>query len=487
VAVAPLSVAPEPPVRSQRAQRAVTAVALAVGALLRVWSATTTPASFDEAFTGSYAHLPLTEIPAAVRADDSHPPLDYVLRHAAGELGDVVALRAPSVAFGIATLVFVAWWVRARGWLGVAVVVATSLSTFQIAQAGNARPYALLVLCGTVAAWASERWLVEPTARGHRVAAAALLVALLDHATGMLLAGGLALLPGLRRDPAAWRWRRAVGVAVAAWGLSWGPAFVDQLQGDHATWIPFTTVEGAAQAIGALVTLDRAMLPVVIAALAAGTVRLARRDRPLGRTVLCLGVVPFAAACAIGLRNHFLLTRSLAPMAWAVPCALAAALGWVAQAGRAAVVAAALAIGLVSVMAVGPALQLDYPETDGRRVLADRARPGDVVVLAPSWLWPLVRWDMGAPIGGDPMPSAISRLRDGDVFTFTVDGAAATGVVWLAYPDRYPLELPESVSCGDFTPPANDLRIECRRVAPSSLDLGDAEVDSGLPWSSGPA
>ena len=127
------------------ARRLALAAVVLAGTALRLWRVGAARATFDEAYTGMYSHLPVREIAGALRAEDAHPPLDYLLRHPFGGIGDTVALRAPSVAIGIATLLLVAWWVGRRGWWGVTAVALTSVSSFHLLYARTARPYALLI------------------------------------------------------------------------------------------------------------------------------------------------------------------------------------------------------------------------------------------------------------------------------------------------------------------------------------------------------
>ena len=199
-----------------------------VGLVLRWWDLGGPKATFDEAFTGVYSHLPLSQIAAGLRAEDAHPPLDYLIRHWFGATGDTAALRVPSAVFASLALVVMALWMRRRGWFGVTAVALTSVSTFQLLYAHQARMYALMVLCGTLVALAAEAWWHDPSARWRWLMGSALVVALFDHSSALLLAGAIVLFPGRRRDGEAWRWRATAVGAVGVWVLVWGRSFAEQ-------------------------------------------------------------------------------------------------------------------------------------------------------------------------------------------------------------------------------------------------------------------
>ncbi len=262
-------------------QRAVVAASVVVGVVLRWWALGSARLSFDEAFTAAYADLPLSDIPDALRGHDSHPPLDYLLRHWLAGLHSEFWLRAPSAVFATAALVVVAWWMRRRSWFGVAVVVLFAVAPFQVLYGRQARMYALMCLLGVVLAVISERWL---DGRGERRLAMAMAVvvvlACLDHAGGLLLAAGVLVVPGLRRDRASWEWRGAVVAALAAWALLWAPSFLDQADGNSALWIPHTDLSSADGLVNGLVSLLEGTFGLVtVLTLLGGAALLAVRPR----------------------------------------------------------------------------------------------------------------------------------------------------------------------------------------------------------------
>ena len=425
------------------AQRATLAVAVTVGVVLRWWNLGGPMASFDEAFTGVYSHLPIGEVPGALRRSDAHPPLDYLVRHWFGSNGDTLALRAPSAVFATATLVVMVAWMWRRGWYGVAVVALTSVSSFELLYGHTARMYALVVLCGTVAAVATERWLQDPRPRCRWIVCGALLVGLFDHSSVLLLAGALLVVPGLRTDRAAWRWRAGIAGSVVIWAGVWGPSFYDQLRHQSSSWIPFTSVGSTLDAMNGMVTMYDGLGVVVLALGAAGALLLHRDDRRLARVWLVLFLVPFVAAIVIGVRLHFLLPRTLAFAAWAPPLAFAAIIERARRASMPIAVVVAVLIGLVVVPSIGPAIGYQEESAGARRALAADVRPGDAVVVHPEWLWPLVGWDLGAPRAGE-VPS---ELEDLDAFVFVVGDAPFDGRVWVLQPDSYAMATPGLAPC----------------------------------------
>ncbi len=110
---------------------------------------TRSPLWLDEALSVNIAHLPIGEIPAALR-HDGHPPLYYVLLHGWISLfgsGDV-AVRSLSGLFAVATLPL-AWVIGRRrggptlGWLFTAVM---AMSPFALRYATETRMYSLLIV-----------------------------------------------------------------------------------------------------------------------------------------------------------------------------------------------------------------------------------------------------------------------------------------------------------------------------------------------------
>jgi hypothetical protein len=427
------------------AQRWTMVVAVLVGVVLRWWDLGGPVATFDESFTGAYSHLPLSAIPAALRVNDAHPPLDYLLRHFMGSTGDTFALRLPSAVFACLTLVLVAWWMWRRGWFGVAVVALTSLSAFQLLYAHQARMYSLAVLCGTVVAVVAERWLERPAARWRWIMAVALLVGLFDHSGFLLAAGGIGLLPGLRRDREAWWWRGTVVGAVGVWAAVWGPSFVEQTRKDHSSWIPFTSVSAVGSTLNGFVDVYTVLSVLVVALVLAGAWWLWRQDENLGRIWVCLFLAPFVVACVIGLRSHFLLSRTLAFAAWSVPLALAAVVDRARRHSGPALLAALAMLFIVVVPSVVPSIGYHEDSSGVLRAAQHAVQPGDAVAVYPSWLSPLAIWNLDAD-RHSPGPGALAGRG---AFVFVRGDKAFDGRVWLIEPDSYAMSTTGLRPCAD--------------------------------------
>ena len=90
------------------------------------------------------ARLPFDRLFDHLRAQDTHPPLDYLLRAPLARAGvSAVGLRLPSFVFSCGALALFAWWMRARGLAGVVATVIARGSAFQIYHGGEARMYAV--------------------------------------------------------------------------------------------------------------------------------------------------------------------------------------------------------------------------------------------------------------------------------------------------------------------------------------------------------
>jgi hypothetical protein len=448
---------PAPPrQRWSREQQAVVAACVAVGALVRCWALDRSLLTFDETFTANIARLAPGDIPAALRSSDSHPPLDYLLRHLVVGPQSTFWLRFPSAVIGVLTLGVVLWWMWNRGWFGVLVVAFTCFAAIEVLYSRQARMYAIVILAGTVVAAVTERWLERPRSRWAVVAAAALFVGSLAHTSVLLLAMGALFVPGRRTDRPAWVWRAAAAVAVLAWLVVWGPSFLREREVERASWIPFTSFRTAAEAIAGQVSLYNGLAVLIALAVVAGGVVLVR-DRPrLGRVWLCLFAAPAAVEILLGLRAHLLLPRSLAFAAWAPVVALAALAAacvdgdpWPTGLSSSAAVRGAglVAVVLLAVPSVGAAFSYEEDSAPARRALVERAQPGDAVVVHPRFLGPMLRWDNGVT---DDQP--VAGFADVDAWSALVPGAPPTGRAWVLVPDTYSFHPPPSyVACDGVT------------------------------------
>jgi hypothetical protein len=431
-------------------RRALLGAAVVIGVVLRWWDLGGPALSFDESFTRAYAQLPFGELLDALRLDDSHPPLDYLLRGPVAG-GGAAAFRSPSAVASTLTLVVVVWWLGTRGWFGVAAVWLTALAPLQVFYAHQARLYALSILAGTVLAAASEHWLAHGSARVRWLAVGGLILGVASHSAVLLVAPGLVALAGRRVDREAWRWRASVMAVVGLWAVLWGPAALDQMSGGHATWIPFTTLNGLVQAVGGLVVFRRALDLLVLAGVVGGGLALRRLEPRLGTVWLWLFVLPVVAVAMIGLRTHVLLPRSVAFAAWGPVLALAAVLEWARRwRGTSAVAVSVLAILLV-VTSLQLAVGYEEDSAAARRALADRVADGDAVVVHPAWLWPLAAADLGTP-RNPTTPTSLEELSRRDAYVAVLPGAPFTGRVWVLQPDTYAFDTAGLVPCSAAPP-----------------------------------
>ena len=129
----------------------------------------------------------------------------------------------------------------------------------------------------------------------------------MTHISMALVAVGLLVLAGRRRDADAWRWRGAVAAGVAGWALLWGPSFLVQSRGGHSSWIPHTTPARFLATISSLVTSRPGISVLVVAAVVAGAIVCVRRDRNLAMVLVCCSAIPALLAGLLGLRAPVLV------------------------------------------------------------------------------------------------------------------------------------------------------------------------------------
>ncbi len=434
------------------------------GAVLRLWGLGRSLLEFDEAFTAMAARLPPGRLFAFLAHNDTHPPLDYLLRKPiADAAGSDWLLRFPSVVFSIAALAVVAWWLRRRGVMGVVATVLMAVSAFQLRYAREARMYAGLVLVGVLVAVVADRWLARPT-RGRSLAAGALLVvALLLHTSGFILAAGVFLLPGLRRDEDAWWWRGCVVGAVAVWAALWATRFMDQLHGKGHAPIPLATPSSVITTLNGLVGGDGRARVLVALLVIAGLIILWRRDARLGQVALCCFAVPFVLAVGIGAFRPFLLDRTLALTSWAPFVALGAI---VAELSRRSLLLGLLSAGLVGLVvapAVSGGIELAPDGRSGfpRAALERQVRAGDAVAISPSWLGPLLDWYLAVRRAG---PEHVLRV-DADAHAFVLGRRPWDGRVWLVEDPARHTAVPDARPCAGDVRPALPRSIRCLEVS----------------------
>ncbi len=444
--------------RWSTSQRGVALVAVGVGLVARWWSLGGSGVSFDEAFTAAYSSLPIGDIPGALRANDSHPPLDYLLRHLVAGAHSEFWLRAPSAVFSGAALVVVALWMRRRGWFGVGVVALFAVSPFQLLYGRQARMYALLTLIGVLLAVLTERWLAgDRRARIAVAVGALLLVACLDHAGGLLLAAGVFTVPGLSRERSAWWWRAAPVAAVAVWVGLWSSSFLDQASRNTGLWIPRSTPDSLDGAVNGMVSLLEGTRWTVTLLTVGGGVALYVAHRRLGRVWLSLFAVPFAVMALAGLHYHVVLPRTLAASAWAIPVAWAALVEWTVRRWVPIGVVLAGILAVIVLRSVPTAIRFDEGYERPVATAVAQVQPGDGLLVHPYWLWPLAWWN-DTPGRGDAPPPAMEGV-DGRYWLWP--GAQPTGRTWVVEPKVYRLDTSRWQMCSEWQELSDEWELGC--------------------------
>lgn len=369
-----------------------------IGTVLRSWRLGSAKLSFDETFTASSARMPLGRMLAYLRAQDAHPPLDYLLRRPIALAGLSEGwLRLPSVALSVTALVVAAVWWRRYGRLGVLATLFLAISSFAVTYSHDARMYAGLGLAGIGAAACAAVWL-EASSPGHWPlvgVCAAVLGALFLQGGAILVVPGVLAVAGCRRDRSAWRWRAAVGVGTGVWMMSWGPSFIEQARHNGHSWVPLTTPHYALVVLNELVDSFPTLALPVLGLVVAGALLLPAG--PLRRVFWTVGVGTALLPVGVGLHFHVLLPRALAFGAWAPLIALAA-VGDAAITRSRLVGAAAVAVicSLLAPSTLDAAKPYPAPHAAAFTAVRAEARPGDEVLLTPSWLSPMSDWYFGA-------------------------------------------------------------------------------------------
>jgi hypothetical protein len=425
----------------------VLVVVVSVGVALRVWRLGFNGLTFDESFTAMAARLPLGRLLDHLRTQDSHPPLDYLLRAPLARAGVSDALlRAPSLLFSVGALVLFAWWMRNRGLAGIMATVVFACSTFQIYYGGEARMYALLELLGVASAVVADRWLRD-SARWCAWAAGVLVaLALFDHVSGFLLAAGMLAIAGMRTDRRAWTWRATVAGGVAIWAVLWGSSFAQQAGGDWASWIPRTSPSSVARAVSGQVTYLRGVEWLLLVAVIAGAWCLWRADPRLGRVWLAVGAVPFALAAAIGVISPFLIDRAVTVASWAPPLALGYLVSSLVARWR--TLGVAFVVVLIVVIGAGSVAYLQSERYDSDRAIDHLGRvvkPGDAILTRPARYATLPAYRLGIEQWHGTVQVATHGIDNASAFRAA--DSSPTGRIWLFTPHSFELTFPGYRTC----------------------------------------
>jgi len=417
-------------------------VVLAAG--LRLWELTAKSLWFDETVSVFLASQPLERVLALVVANDTHPPLHYLMLHfwmaffGSGE----AAVRSLSVLISVPVVAVT--WAFGRRLVGTgpalfaALLVAVAPS--QVAAGQEARMYGLLTLTALLSWWALWAAVVGSGMRGngdilggrkawatYAVATAAMLY---THYFGFFVVASQGIyLVGLR--PASrGAWRRPILGMLGAMilFLPWMPTLAMQLSGGRAwpehrqplSWnLPVDTLaamtvgrpvvgpvagpvgpggikvgplngdRAPVQATGALAALGFAAV-LALSALGAVHRRIPRDARVL---FLCAGLLPLALALGASLVRNVYAPRYL--LFITPPLALLVAAGAAAlAAGPNRLLRAAGLLLMVLVLipnAVGTAAFYRQPRLDVfdwrlvSRTLAEQARPDDAIAFLPGF------------------------------------------------------------------------------------------------------
>jgi hypothetical protein len=407
---------------------------IAVGIGLRCWNLGGVRLSFDETFTAMVGRLPVTALVSYLRHNDAHPPLDYLMRAPLARIGATEGwLRLPSAFESVAALVVAAWWWRPLGRLGLIALGLLATSSFAVTYAHDARMYAALGLAGVVVAAAACRWLERPSPGMLAAAAVGVFAALWLQGGALLVLPGVFAVPGRRRDRAAWQWRAAMAGAAGIWAVAWGPAAAAQLGRTGHSWVPLTSLHTALVSTNELVDLTPALAPLVLALVVAGAMCIG--PGPVRRIVAALGATVIANYIVVGLHFHVLLPRAMAFAAWAPLLALAALCDAALRRFRPLGVAAlALVVVLVVPSAVHAADPAQAPHAAAFAAVERVARPGDEVVVTPSFLWTMPAWYFG--VAWHPHGSTVER-DDLQAEGTVIGGGPPSGRVWLVVSVAY--------------------------------------------------
>lgn len=142
-------------------------VIVLLGLFLRLWQIGDKSLWIDEAFSVWVAEQPIPDALAWLARIDQHPPLYYLLLHFWLRMGDDAATVRALSALLSALNVPVLYALGRRLWgpaVGLLAALILALSPFHLHLAQEARMYALLCLCVSLAAWALAVWLTPSPA-----------------------------------------------------------------------------------------------------------------------------------------------------------------------------------------------------------------------------------------------------------------------------------------------------------------------------------
>jgi MFS family permease len=367
------------------------------------------PLWLDEALSVNISRLPVGDLLEALR-HDGHPPLYYLLLHywmaLVGE-GDV-AVRALSGIFAVGSLPLA--WLAGRRMAGAAgarwALVVAALSPYWVRYATETRMYSLvmlLVLGGYLLLLDALDRPAWPRLGGLALISGLLL---LSHywAFYLLAAVGLALAVRAWRRPGERGTTLRVMASLAAGGLlflPWLGGFLYQSANTGTPWgepfrltaiVQATVADMGGGAVTEASLYGTAVVVLALLALFAARssgheIELDLRTTPTVRRELATVGLVLAIGGAVSLATSATYQSRYAAVV--VPFVLlAVAVGIVRVPGTARAVAAAVYLGL-SVLGIGWVNYYQRTQADEVAAeVAERARPGDVVVYCPDQLGP---------------------------------------------------------------------------------------------------
>ena len=419
----------------------------------------------DEGLSVGISSHPVADIPGLLVQDGS-PPLYYVVLHGWMALfgRSVEAVRALSLAFATIA-VPVAFWAgdrlfgRRTAWMAAGLMATSSFVTL---YAREARMYSLVVVLTLVCTTALARALLFGHRRCLPVFVAALTLLLYTHNWGLYVAlGSVLAVVVAERLGADVEWRavaKAFG-AVALLYAPWLPTLAAQAAHTGAPWSQRPDLGDLLGAIPTVVGDRAAGLVLVVSAVPALLAARWSWRSDSGRLVAVLGAVGLGAlvvAWAASLVEPAWATRYFAVLV--APVLLLAAAGLARDGAR-----GVLALAIVALVWLDPGdrVALFGPASIPRKanvgpaaaVVADRLRPGDVVVSTHMEQIPLLHYYLGPHLRyADPM----GPVADPTV----VDWRQALDRVQAATPEEGLVPLVESLEQG------GNLVLVCPRLSP---------------------
>jgi Predicted membrane protein len=421
---------------------------VAIGAAFRLAGLGSSRLSYDESFTAMAGRLPIGSLTPFLARNDSHPPLDYLLRLPLARAGvSEFWFRLPSVVCSIGALALFAWWVRSWGRVGIIATGLMAFSAFQITHGRQARMYAELELIGVVVAMLALAWVRRPNRRVAAMLGVVVFLGLLTHVSMFLVAAGLFTIAGRRTDREAWWWRGAIGAAGLGWAALWGSTFLTQAAGGHSGWIPRTSPATLVTALGRLVTFAPFMSLIVVGATILGGAILRRRDQDFSRVWIACFAIPVVLAALAGLAEPVVLDRTFTLMSWAPLLAVAFVLDALLRRSVAIGAVAVAAALLTMVPAAFGAMEKVTGPNAPLRALEQRIRPGDIVAVRPLSKAPELQWSVG--VRHQSSVKQVAVPGDPRAFGLQFRGDDPSGrLVLLDWRRRSPQGSPTVTSCG---------------------------------------